>query len=569
MTSFLSAITKVRKITDRRSKVWIAFLAVFTFFVSFIEALGVSSLMLFISVVIDQTKITTNKYLLWFYHQTQFGSVKKFIFLLGIIFIGIYVFRFVILLMHAFFVQHYSYRQYRIIATSLYYKYMSLPYQEFVKRNSTELTKNILHEANNFSIFIQCSVNFFTEVISLLLIYTILLFVKWKLTLAFTFLGVIFSLVVGKKMSTFIKQLGDRRFVTEQQLFRTIADSFGSFKTLKFIGKVVYGKDQFDRTFQDFSNSYVYSNALYALPKNIFELVGFVIIICMVFYIIIVYDNYSLVLSVLSVYVIALYKFLPSLYRSITYYNQMFFAFRTLDTVYADFQLDVPQESSEPIAFADRIDLKGISFSYHDEHPVIRDVDLSIIKGEKIAFIGESGAGKTTVVDLITGLLYPTRGHIFIDDKPLTLANIISWRNKVGYVPQSIYLFDGTVADNVVFGQAYDKDKIISVLKQAKIWDYLASKDGVNTRVGENGVQISGGQKQRIGIARALYKDPEILVLDEATSALDSKTEDNVISEIFHISADKTVIVIAHRLSTISNCKKVYLVENNNVRLRE
>jgi len=156
-------------------------------------------------------------------------------------------------------------------------------------------------------------------------------------------------------------------------------------------------------------------------------------------------------------------------------------------------------------------------------------------------------------------------GDIFVDGVRICDDNIKSWRSKVGYIPQAVYLFDGTVAQNVIFGEDYDEQRLIEVLKQAKIYDFLQTKEGANTLVGEGGIMLSGGQKQRIAIARALYKNPDILVLDEATSALDDETETQIMDEIYDVSKDKTLIIIAHRLSTIKRCKKIYRVENGKV----
>jgi ATP-binding cassette, subfamily B, bacterial PglK len=196
---------------------------------------------------------------------------------------------------------------------------------------------------------------------------------------------------------------------------------------------------------------------------------------------------------------------------------------------------------------------------------IISGVSLEIKKGEKIAITGESGSGKSTLVDIITGIHKPVLGKVYIDDKAITDDNIRSWRKKIGYIPQSIYLFDGTVAENISFGSMPDVEKIITALKKANIWDFLSQKEGLNTKVGDGGIQLSGGQQQRIGIARALYDDPEVLVLDEATSALDNETEQKIMDEIYNVSANKTLIVIAHRLTTIERCDRRILIENGRI----
>jgi ABC-type multidrug transport system fused ATPase/permease subunit len=237
-------------------------------------------------------------------------------------------------------------------------------------------------------------------------------------------------------------------------------------------------------------------------------------------------------------------------------YNQIIFLKKSLDIIHKDLNMPSEEYGDESIDFNRSIVLKNVSFSYNDKTKVIDNVSLEIKKGEKIAFTGESGRGKSTLVDLIMGIHCPSNGEILVDNTPITLQNIRSWRAKIGYIPQDIYLFDGTVGENITFGCDADEAKAIEALKAANIWDFLSKNEGLDTMVGEHGVRLSGGQKQRIAIARALYNEPEVLVLDEATSALDNETESKIMNEIYSISKDKTLIVIAHRLSTVERCDR-------------
>jgi ABC-type multidrug transport system fused ATPase/permease subunit len=219
------------------------------------------------------------------------------------------------------------------------------------------------------------------------------------------------------------------------------------------------------------------------------------------------------------------------------------------------------------IEFNNKIELINIDFAYQDK-PVLNGINLTINKGDKIAFVGESGSGKSTLVDLIIGLYQPNQGEMCIDNMLIDKSNLQSWRSQIGYIPQQVYLFDSTITENVCFGRKIDQSLLEKVLKQANIFEFLQTKQGTETLVGEGGIQLSGGQKQRIAIARALYGQPEILVLDEATSALDDKTEKKIMSEIYQISQDKTLIIIAHRLSTIKGCDKIYQLENGVVNVQ-
>jgi ATP-binding cassette subfamily B protein/ATP-binding cassette subfamily C protein len=255
-------------------------------------------------------------------------------------------------------------------------------------------------------------------------------------------------------------------------------------------------------------------------------------------------------------YALALYRILPSMNRLLSNINHIAFAQHSLDLVDEALHLPIEEEGNEPVTFGDTVSIDNVSFKYATGGEVINNISLTIRKGEKIAVTGESGSGKSTLIDLIIGIHKPSSGEISVDGKPLSPENIKSWRRKIGYIPQSIYLFDGTVGENVAYGAEVIEEKIIASLKKANIWDFLSTKDGLNTKVGQGGVQLSGGQQQRIGIARALYDNPEILVLDEATSALDNETEEKIMDEIYSASENKTLIVIAHRLSTVERCQR-------------
>ncbi|ECK1948490.1 ATP-binding cassette domain-containing protein, partial [Campylobacter lari] len=221
----------------------------------------------------------------------------------------------------------------------------------------------------------------------------------------------------------------------------------------------------------------------------------------------------------------------------------------------------------ESIEFKEKIVLKNLFFAYKGKKNLFKNLNFELKKNEKIAFIGKSGSGKSTLVDLIIGLLKPSDGAIFVDGIKLDESNIKSFRSKIGYIPQQIYLFNDSIAKNISFGEEVDETLLHKVIKQANLESFVNSlEDGVHTKVGDSGSFLSGGQRQRIAIARALYQQPEILVLDEATSALDQESEAKIMEEIYKISKDKTLIIIAHRLSTIQGCDRVFEVNHGHLK---
>jgi len=243
-------------------------------------------------------------------------------------------------------------------------------------------------------------------------------------------------------------------------------------------------------------------------------------------------------------------------------YNQILLYLESLNIIHNELIYESEDLGDENIEFNKKIEVKNLNFHYIENKPILKDINLEIKKGQKIGIIGESGSVKSILIDIIIGLYRPENGKILIDNTELNENNIKSWRQKIGYIPQSIYLIDGNVAENVAFLEKIDEKRVKEVLKQAEILEFLETHhEGIWTKVGGNGVKLSGGQKQRIAIARALYHNPEILVLDEAISALDNETEKNIMENIYKIGKDKTMIIIAHRISTLDKCDRIVRLE--------
>jgi len=245
-----------------------------------------------------------------------------------------------------------------------------------------------------------------------------------------------------------------------------------------------------------------------------------------------------------------------------------------LDFLEQPIQLAILSPTTEPLRFCSELRFNKVSFRYGPDMPwVLRNADLSIRRGERIGIVGETGCGKSTIVDLLMGLLEPTMGEFLVDGKPMQGERLCQWRSAVAHVPQSIFLIDASIAENIALGttkEAIDQAKLEKVCKQAQIAGLIESLDeGYNTCVGERGIRLSGGQRQRIGIARALYKQAAVLVLDEATSALDQATENRVMEGIRNLSKDLTIVIIAHRLSTLEQCDRIARVNQGSLALRE
>ena len=556
-------INKIWSLLQKRDKFFLLLLMFFSVFVAFIEMIGITAIMPFISVASDTTLIDTNIYYKYIYEFFSFEEKINFILLFGLILIFFYIFRALINLVYNYYLAKFANGRYHLFSYHLLENYLGMSYRKFTEQNSSELTKTIITEAQNVTTLISSALLLLSEIFVLIMIYAMMLYIDYVITLLITIFLLLNALFLIKKVSKRIKFEGEKREVFQKKFYEIINSTFGNFKFIKLLSNDYMILKDFEYTSSTFALSNIKTQTLYHVPRLLIESVAFVLVIFMILYLL---DknggNITSSISIISMFVLGLYRLMPSANRIMSSYNIMVYNHKALDIIHENLNYDFEKLGDEIVVFKKKIVLSNISFGYNIEKYILDDVKLEIIKGDKIAFIGPSGSGKSTLVDIIIGLYKPIVGEIKVDGHELKETNIKNWRKKVGYIPQSVYLFDGTVAQNIVFGNEYNTKKIKDVLQKAKILDFLEDhQDGIDTVVGEGGVKLSGGQKQRIAIARALYQDPEILVLDEATSALDEDIEKEIMEEIYDLSKDKTLIIIAHRLSTIDRCDKVYKIE--------
>jgi len=448
----------------------------------------------------------------------------------------------------------------------LFHKYLNLDYFTFTKKNSSLMTKTIITEAQNLSLFLANLLFLISEFIVASMIYMFLLWIDWKVTLGLTlFLGINVFLIT-KVISKRIKKAGEQRDIYQGNFYKLLNNVFGDFKILKLRQNI----DEVFIKFQDYTNGFAKVNILHSvfsqIPRLYLEAVAFSLISFLIVMMILLNNgDISNSLNMITMFLLGLFRLMPSMNRMLSSYNNMLFYSKSLDLIFDDLNLKEEKLDNKEINFNNSISIKNLNFFY-DKKQVLKDINLEIKKGDKVAFVGESGSGKTTLVDIIIGIHKAPKNTLFVDNIELNSSNLKNWRKKIGYIPQHLYLFDGTVAENIALEEDFDEKRVIEVLKKAQIYQFLETHhNGIYTQVGEGGAKLSGGQKQRIAIARALYNEPEILVLDEATSALDENIEKEIMKEIYKVSSDKTLIIIAHRLSTIKGCTSIYELKNGNI----
>ncbi|EAI5472743.1 ABC transporter ATP-binding protein [Campylobacter coli] len=556
-------LKKIFFILSKEDKKFLFSLLLFSVFISFIESFAISLVMPFITLASDFSYFDRSKYLIQLKDYLAL-PVFEIIVYFGVVLIVFYVLRALLNSYYFHLLARFSKGRYHAIAYKVFAKFLNTDYENFTQKNQSEILKSITGEVYNLSTMISSFLLMMSEIFVVLLLYTLMLLVNYKITLFLSLFMIINAFILIKVLSPIVKKAGLKREEAMKNFFEILNINLNNFKLIKLKTKEDGVLNLFKTQSEIFAKANITNESVSAMPRIYLEGVGFCVLVFIVVFL--VFKNQSDIsgiLATISIFVLALYRLMPSANRIITSYHDLLYYRSSLDIIYQILKQKEESLGEEKIDFDKELRLENLSFGYKDKKNLFTCLNLSIKKGEKIAFIGESGCGKSTLVDIIIGLLSPREGRVLVDKNELNMKNVKNYRQKIGYIPQNIYLFNDSIAKNISFGDEVDEEKLQRVIKQANLEHFVKNlPQGVQTKVGDGGSNLSGGQKQRIAIARALYLDPEILVLDEATSALDTESEARIMDEIYKISKDKTMIIIAHRLSTITRCDSIYRLEH-------
>jgi len=539
-----------------------------------LEVVGLASILPFMHLAANPEAINENEWLQYLYNLGNFESYISMLIFTGIAML-------VFLTLANLFTVFTTWLQHKIawdiahqISTRLLKAYLNRPYTFFLTANTSDLQAKIVMEVGQVCSSILVPLNdIIARLLVVLVIFGLLLIVDVKTALIILFtLGSVYSLIFFLRQG-FLNRLGIDRIQTNLGRFRSMSDALNGVKTARVYDAQDFFYNRFDRASKKYSTIHPKVQLISTLPKSFIEILGFGGMIIATIYILSNGGDMNSALPVFSLYVIAGYRLLPSLQRVFAMATKLRHALPVLDTVYDGLTYKPPTKKvadSVIPTLANSIKLDQVGFRYEEEGvDVISSLNLEVAKGETVAFVGSTGSGKTTLVDLIVGLLDTTDGDICIDGVPLSIAMAKEWQAQIGYVQQDVFLFDDPIKSNIAIGvpdEEIDMDRLIEATKTANIHDFILElKDGYDTFVGERGVRMSGGQQQRLGLARALYKNPSVLVLDEATSALDGITENKVIESLKQSSAGLTIIIIAHRLSTVRHADCIYLLDKGKI----
>jgi len=404
------------------------------------------------------------------------------------------------------------------------------------------------------------------EAAAVLGIMALLVYVEPVASLTLVVFFAICGITYTKAVSPLISRIGGQRAVLRGEAFRIIAETLGIIKQIKVLGRENFFQTRFSANSKNSVRLSARTETVQRIPAYLVELWGVLGLLVVVFAMLLQGKSTVVIVSSLGLFVGASFRFVPALNRIMIASQTLKLSKPAIDVVYKEVSQNVEgQTAKQRIPFTSELKFNDISFSYDPQLAhVLRNVSLTLTAGESLGIVGPSGAGKTTLVDLLLGLLAPTSGQVIVDGKVIDLTKS-SWQSEVGYVPQEIFLIDDTIRNNIAFGIAaheISEAKIEKSIATAQLTDFVNGlPDGLDTVTGERGVRLSGGQRQRIGIARALYHEPSLLVLDEATSALDLETESDFIETLEAIHHQITMIIVSHRLSTLKYCDRVVRLE--------
>ena len=571
-------VSKLRYIFSHKEKMQLIGILAIVIIGSFMELLGVSVFMPFIQILLDPNSIQTNELLNYFYTLLGFTTVEAYLSAIAIMICFVYLFKNIYLTFMQNTMLNFSYKTRMNLATRLLTTYMSQPYTFHLGKNIAELQRNLQYDTNQFMLLVNAALQLLAEcaVIGCLGIY--LFHTSHSITLVIMVLlaicvGLFF--MISKKVST---RLGRENEENNAKLYQWINQSLGGIKEVKVLNREGFFVSSYKKVYKRLIKGAKNNEILSAVPKYIVEtvcMIGMLIAIIIKMYF--GRNDFQAFVVQLSAFAVAAFRLLPSVGKLNAYINSIMYSRSSLDLIYRDLKeienckiIDFKEgKKVEKWSLKDKIELKNIAYHYPDsEKLVLSDVGFSIKRGETVALIGSSGAGKTTLADILLGLLQPVRGTILVDGKDI-YENMDAWHRMLGYIPQTIYLSDDTIRNNIAFGirpEDIDDKAIKEALKKAQLYDFVQTLEkGLDTFVGDRGVRLSGGQRQRIGIARALYYNPEVLILDEATSALDNETETAVMEAIESLKGMKTMVIIAHRLTTLKNADVIYEVGDGKV----
>ncbi|MBH1964878.1 MAG: ABC transporter ATP-binding protein [Comamonadaceae bacterium] len=565
MSKTLTKIWSLFAPAEQHKAIWMLLLVIL---MAMAEIAGVLSIVPFLSVLARPAVVHENRWLGSAYEALGFANEASFIVALGLTTMAVVIASstFKALTFHV--VGRFVHMQRQSLGVRLLSTYLRQPYEFFLARNSSELTKSVLSEVDQltFDLLQPLSMLIAQGTVVVAMVVLVFAYDPWMAICIVVAVGLLYSaiyLLVRQRLS----HIGSARQAANTTRYKSCSEVLGGIKDVKITHATDAYLTRFSQASREYSRHSATAETLSQSPLYVVEAVGYTGLILIALVLLWRSGDMAQVLPALGLYGFAAYRLLPAvqiMYRGLA---RLRFSSATLDNIHQDLSLPQPPDFGQPdhpIAPQREIRLQSICYAYPSApgKPVLDGVELVIPANTSVGISGKSGAGKSTLMDIILGLLQPQSGTLSVDGIPIEHSNVAAWQRAIGYVPQHIYLADASVAENIAFGVPRGQINMQAVeraARTAQIHDFISHElaEGYDTLVGDRGIRLSGGQRQRVGIARALYHDPAVLCMDEATSALDTDTEEALNSAIRNLSGSKTILVIAHREASLRACDTV------------
>lgn len=575
--------SKLLILLDRKQKMQMAGIVFMMLIGGVLESVGISLIVPVMTIVVNPAAVNTNSVLKFIYDTFSFTRVIQLATLIMLSLVFVFVIKNIFLYFMNVVQLRFVYTNQFSTSRRMMINFMTRPYEYYLSADTAVIQRNITSDVNNMYGLILNLLQLISEIIVFVCLVGILLIQDTVMTLSIASLLIAVLLIIKFIIKPVMKRAGEDNQNFYSGLFKWISESVTGIKEIKIANKENYFINEYSKCGNGYVSAVQKYNLYNSTPRLLIESVS---IAGMIGYMLFVMCNGETVQELLphmTVLGAAAARLLPSANRinnyltSISYFEPFFMNVSdNLQYEINDDRISYDEDSYVSVAvdklpIHEKIEMRDMCYRYPGTQSYILDhADITVPVGKSVGIVGTTGAGKTTAVDVLLGLLKPESGVILADGIDIR-EHYSSWLKNIGYIPQTIFMLDSTIRKNIAFGvpeSEIDDEKVISALKEAQLYEYVKTlPDGLDTTIGERGIRLSGGQRQRIGIARALYEDPEVMVLDEATSALDSETEAAVMDSINRLHGRKTLIIIAHRLQTIEKCDQVYRVENGKIKL--
>lgn len=573
-----SEYNKLRKLFSRSEKWKIIILFLMMMVAAVLEVVGIGMVPAFVAIVANPQRVLAFERLAGVFNALGIATSRDLLIYGGTALIGIFLIKNTYLLIFRYYEARFIYNRRYIFSHRLMTAYMQAPYTFYLQRNSSELLRNTTGEVNiMINSVLSPTMKIAKEVIMGLSVVVFLFLVEPIITLFVTIvmggLSGLFLIMTQKRM----KYYGQEAQRYRREMIKAARQGFGGIKDARVLNREKEFVDVFRRMAFDSSRLQQKKTFISMIPRPVIETiaVGGIMLIALVM--VMQGRPIANIVPVLAMFGVAIIRLMPAIQQITNLVTELRFHLPSVNPIYDDLQELKPyirefradRRKKAKLPLADTIEFCDLHYRYpNSEEQALNGVSLVIGKGQAVAFVGPSGAGKTTIADVLLGLLEPQQGQILVDGNDI-FKSISAWQHNIGYIPQFIYLADESLRRNIAFGlsdRLIDEDKLQQAVRQAQLQQLVDRlPDGINTVIGERGTRLSGGQRQRVGIARALYHDPQVLVMDEATSALDNITEQHIVDAINVLKGQRTVIMIAHRLTTVMSCDVLFFMEEGRI----